>query len=203
VLDKKLHAKYGKGFLPLISVFNPKVTSQTGKVISTVNQGIEIKKKNIIAARAEERAKLYAEQMEGTKQKSQVEIPVSASEIMTIVCGGKKIEKVTRMTRDTLKYYLVDSRPGASMKAQGAFPTAARLSPEDLMDPERLQQKIEMFEALRGTVHIVIMGEGFSAFPSLYGHPLDLNEQKLLENDESRTSKYRVLNVAKDSISII
>mmetsp|Transcript_15016 Transcript_15016/g.28260 ORF Transcript_15016/g.28260 Transcript_15016/m.28260 type:complete len:1413 (+) Transcript_15016:145-4383(+) len=188
VLDKKLHAKYGKGFLPLISVFNPKVTSQTGKMISTVNQGIEIKKKNIIAARAEERAKLFAEQMEGTKQKNQVAIPVSASEIIPIVCGGKKIEKVTRMTRETLKYYLVDSRPEASMKAQGAFPTASRLSPEDLMDPERLQQKIEMFEALRGTVHIVIMGEGFSAFPSLYGHPLDINEQKLLENDESRTS---------------
>jgi hypothetical protein len=204
VLDKKLHAKYGKGFLPLISVFSPKVTSQTGKMISTVNQGIEIKKKNIIAARAEERAKLYAEQMEGTKQKAQVAIPVSASEIMPIVCGGKKMEKVTRMmTRDTLKYYLVDSRPEASMKAQGSFPTAARLSPEDLMDPERLQQKIEMFESLRGTVHIVIMGEGFSAFPSLYGHPLDINEQKLLENDESRTSKYRLVNLALNSTSVI
>ena len=58
---------------------------------------------------------------------------------------------------------------------------------------ERIQQKVEMFESLRGAIHICIMGEGFSSFPTLYGHPLDKNEQKLLDNDQSRTSKYEKL----------
>lgn len=189
ILDSKLHLKYGRGFLPLISVFSPKVASQTGKMISNVNQGIEIKKKNIIAARAEERAKLYADEIDAARRKHQVAITVAASEIMPIVCGGKKAAKSSAGTREALRYYLVDSRPDGSLKIQGAFPTAARLSPEELMDPESIQEKVDMFESLRGAVHIVVMGEGFSAFPSLYNHPLDKNEQKLLDSDESRTSK--------------
>jgi hypothetical protein len=57
------------------------------------------------------------------------------------------------------------------------------------MDPESIQVKVDMFESLRGAVHIVVMGEGFSAFPSLYDHPLDKNEKILFDSDESRTSK--------------
>jgi len=188
ILDNKLHLKYGRGFLPLISVFSPKVASQTGKMISNVNQGIEIKKKSIVAARAEERAKLYADEIDTARRKHQVAITVAASEIMPIVCGGKRAAKLSG-TRESLIYYLVDSRPDGSLKIQGAFPTAARLSPEELMDPESIQEKVDMFESLRGAVHIVVMGEGFSAFPTLYNHPLDNNEQKLLDSDESRTSK--------------
>jgi len=188
ILDSKLQEKYGRGFLPLISVFHPKVSSQTSKIISNVNQGIELKKKSIVAARAEERAKLYAEGMGQTRH--QVAIKIAANEIMPIVCGGKA-SKLSATTREPLKYYLVDSRPAENVKIQGAFPTAARLSPEDLMDPEQIQEKVEMFESLRGAVHICIMGEGFSSFPTLYGHPLDKNEQKLLDSDESRTSKYQ------------
>jgi len=91
----------------------------------------------------------------------------------------------------------VDSRPDELLKRQGAFPTAARLSPEDLMEPERIQQKVEFFESLRGAVHICIMGEGFSSFPSLYGHPLDKNEQKLLDNDQSRTNMCALFFIKK------
>jgi hypothetical protein len=188
-LDHRLQMKYGRGFLPLISVFSPKVTSQTGKMISNVNQGIEIKKKSIIAARAGQRAKLYAEQMGDARRMHQVAITVAASEIMPIVCGGKKTGKTAKGTRESLKYYLIDSRADGSLKVQGAFPTAARLSPEELMDPESIQVKVDMFESLRGAVHIVVMGEGFSAFPSLYDHPLDKNEKILFDSDESRTSK--------------
>ena len=191
ILDKKLQIKYGRGFLPLISVFTPKVASQTGQMLSNVNQGIEIKKKHIIAARAEERAKKLAANI-GEGRDHQVAIRVSANEIMPIVCSGHS-SKILSITKDPLKYYLVDSRPDDTLKVQGAFPTAARLSPEDLMDPERIQQKVEMFESLRGAIHICIMGEGFSSFPTLYGHPLDKNEQKLLDNDQSRTSKYEKL----------
>ena len=57
------------------------------------------------------------------------------------------------------------------------------------MDPDKIQEKVEMFESLRGSVHICIMGEGFSSLSTLYGHPLDKNEEKLLNDDKSRTSK--------------
>lgn len=201
ILDKKLHIKYGRGFLPLISVFTPKVATQTGQMLSNVNQGLEIKKKNIIAARAEERAKKIAANM-GGEGGFQVSIQVTADEIMPVVCTGLS-SKIPPFTRDPLKYYLVDSRPDETLKVQGAFPTAARLSPEDLMDPERIQQKIEMFESLRGGIHICIMGEGFSSFPTLYGHPLDKNEQKLLDNDQSRTSKFLFFPFAIYSVTLI
>ena len=186
ILDKKLHIKYGNGFLPLISMFNPKVTL-TGQMLSNVNQGLEIKKKRIIASRAEERAKKYAKNL-GDSAGQQVAITVTAKEIMPIICSGYS-SNVPKSTRDPLKYYLVDSRPDEILKVQGAFPTAARLSPEELMDPDKIQEKVEMFESLRGSVHICIMGEGFSSLSTLYGHPLDKNEEKLLDDDKSRTSK--------------
>jgi hypothetical protein len=65
------------------------------------------------------------------------------------------------------------------------------------MEPEIIQEKVEMFEALRGSVHIVVMGEGFSKFPSLYDHPLDQNEERLLDNDESRTNMCALFFIKK------
>ena len=183
LLDSKLQQKYGGGFLPFISVFNPKVTSQPAQIVSSV----EIRRKKIAAARAEERAKGSADGLQEAKKKHQVAITVEASEIMPVVCANKKAQMSSSLP---LRFYLVDSRPEEAQKTQGGFPTAARLSPQDLMDPERIQKMVDMFEALRGAVHIVVMGEGFSALPSIYDHPLNKSERKLFENDESRTSKF-------------
>jgi hypothetical protein len=83
---------------------------------------------------------------------------------------------------------LVDSRSEEIAKEQGRFPTAVNLSPEALLEPERLKEKEEMFESLRGAVHIVIMGEGFNAIPTLYNQKLSPKLQELMEQDESRTN---------------
>jgi len=56
---------------------------------------------------------------------------------------------------------------------------------------------VDMFEALRGAVHIVVMGEGFSALPSIYDHPLNKSERKLFENDESRTNMCALFFIKK------
>jgi len=198
VLDSKLHIKYGRGFLPLISVFNPKVKSKTNKLMTNVGQGIENKKKNIILSRAEQRTKMLEEEMklDGTQLKHQVAIKVSAEEILPAICGGKK-SQISSAIREPLKFYLVDSRPAETREVQGAFPTAARLSPEDLMEPDRIQEKVEMFESLRGGAHIVIMGEGFSSLPSLYGHKIGKIEEKLLDSDESRTNMCALFFIKK------
>ena len=51
----------------------------------------------------------------------------------------------------------MDSRPNETIQVQGSFPTSVRLSPEDLMDPDKIQEKVDMFESLRGAIHICIM----------------------------------------------
>ena len=50
------------------------------------------------------------------------------------------------------------------------------------------QNLTDMFESLRGAVHIVVMGEGFASFPVLYNHSLSKAEEKLLEDDIARIS---------------
>ena len=160
-LDAKLHAKYGSGFLPLVSIFNPKVASQTSKIFSSVGHGIERKKKNLIAARAEEKSQLLGDFWKETQRKHQVALKVSASDVLPGICGGKVILP-DKGANEYIKFYLVDSRSSDCRMIQGSFPTAASLTPEDLMEPEIIQEKVEMFEALRGAVHIVVMVRTFS-----------------------------------------
>lgn len=152
LLDHKLQKKYGSGFLPLMAVFNPKISNQTNKFVSSLGQGIETRKKNIVAKRAKERAEKLDEDMMGPGA-HQVAAKVSASEILPFVCGGSK----NSASRGPIKYYLVDSRPNETIQVQGSFPTSVRLSPEDLMDPDKIQEKVDMFESLRGAIHICIM----------------------------------------------
>jgi len=186
VLNQRLISKYGTGFIPL---FNQKLSVKTNNLLSSVGHGIRGKKKDFIAARVGEKTKeLFGDiGMALKRTKHQVAVNVKASEILPIVCGGKTL-KSSIETQSTLKYYLVDSRPEEIATLQGRFPTSAQLSPEELMDPDSMHQKIEMFESLRGAVHICIMGEGFSSFHSLYDHPLSENELSLLDDDESRTN---------------
>ena len=153
VLDEKLKLKYGAGFLPMINILNPKFSNQTNKFISNVGKGIETRKKNLVASRAKERAEKLDHDLMGPGV-HQVAIKVSSNEILPFVCG---LKSKSNTSHEPLKYYLVDSRPSETVKVQGAFPTSVHLSPEDLMDPDRIQEKVDMFESLRGAVHICIM----------------------------------------------
>jgi hypothetical protein len=153
ILDGKLENKYGSGFLPMLSLYNHTLTNQTNKFISNVGQGIEKRKKNLVASRAKERAAQLDEEMMGPGT-YQVAARVSASEILPYVCSSKG---QINTSHDSLKYFLVDSRPKETVTVQGGFPTAVHLSPEDLMDPDQIQEKVDMFESLRGAVHICIM----------------------------------------------
>jgi len=181
LLNDRLSKKYGSGFIP---IFSPKLSMKTNNLMSHMGHGIRGKRKEYMATMVEKKTmELFGDV--GMKQagpKHQVAVNVETSEILPSF--------VTRESnvQDSLKYYLVDSRPEEMATLQGRFPTSVRLSPDDLMDPDRMQQKIDMFEALRGAVHICIMGEGFSSFPSLYSHPLSKQEERLLDDDETRTN---------------
>ena len=90
---------------------------------------------------------------------------------------------------EPLKYFLVDSRSEEAASEQGRFPTAVTLSPEAMLDPDRIAEFEERLESLRGAVHIVIMGEGFSAIPTLYKQQkLSPKLEAAMVQDESRTN---------------
>ena len=201
VLDAKLKQKYGVGFNPALK---PKPLSKdASKILSTMNVGIGTRRNNFFAGRGgakndrgkDERVIPY------TEKKEKVAVTVQPSEILPILCWSKQgnVNRLARLapatkqdetdeSRMPLKYYLVDSRPESAAVEQGRFPTSVSLSPETLLDADRIQQHEEMFESLRGAVHICIMGEGFSALPGLYGHKMTEGLYDYIKEDESRNN---------------
>jgi len=186
ILNERLTNKYGSGFIP---IFSPKLSMKTGNFMSTMGHGIRGKRKEFLATRVERKTmEMFGDiGIEQALPKHQVAMSVDAREILPFISKGKTAQS-NIAAHDSLKYYLVDSRPEEMATLQGRFPTSVRLSPDDLMDPDCMQEKIDMFESLRGAVHICIMGEGFSSFSSLYDHPLSKNEERLLDDDETRTN---------------
>ncbi|KAL7436967.1 hypothetical protein ACHAXM_005440 [Skeletonema potamos] len=190
VLNDKLKNKYGSGFLPDGAPIN-QVSNQTKNFFMSVNQSINDTKKHV-AASVKERRKKSVRDDTNLKSHVSVALEVSPTEVIPHVCSKKQAggDRNTRLSKTdgTLNFYLIDCRPESIAREQGRFPKAINMSPEKLQDPEELQRLIDMFESLRGAVHICVMGEGFASFPVLYNHPLTKEEQKLLEDDISRTS---------------
>ncbi|KAL7553365.1 hypothetical protein ACHAWF_016643 [Thalassiosira exigua] len=192
VLDAKLKNKYGQGFLP-----EEALKDQTRSFLMSVNQSIADTRKHVSVAVAERR-KRRARTVADGRPHAAVVLEVSATEVIPIVCTtkarnlttGKKMDYARRTSNaeDALQFYLVDCRPESIAAEQGRFPTSVALSPEKLQDPDELQKLTDMFESLRGAVHICVMGEGFASFPVLYNHSLSKAEEKLLEDDIARTS---------------
>jgi len=194
VLNEKLKNKYGKGFLP-----DEALKDQTRSFFMSVNQSISETRKHVSVAVAERRKKnAKFTGHESRSQSTPVALEVSATEVIPIICTtkahnlatGKKMSPARRTsdTVEALQFYLVDCRPESIAAEQGRFPTAVTLSPEKLQDPDELQKLTDMFESLRGAVHICVMGEGFASFPVLYNHTLSKVEEKLLQEDLARTS---------------
>jgi hypothetical protein len=96
-----------------------------------------------------------------------VVLEVSATEVIPVICTTKfhhlstgqssSPSKLASCTGSNLHFYLVDCRPESIASEQGRFPTAVTLSPEKLQDPDELQKLTDMFESLRGTVHVCVM----------------------------------------------
>jgi hypothetical protein len=183
VLDAKLKLKYGESFNPALK---PKPPPPPNKLLASVKS----RSFGLRRTTDDDDDEIHI------RQSDKVSVLVTAGEVLPVVCWSKEAashgtenhRRTAPEERKHLKFYLVDSRSEEAAHEQGRFPTAVSLSPEAMMDPERLQQSEEMFESLRGAVHIVVMGEGFNALPTLYNQKLTPKLEEMMEKDESRTN---------------
>jgi len=63
------------------------------------------------------------------------------------------------------------------------------LSPEKLHNVINMKEEEIMFESLRGSVHICIMGEGYASLPNLYGHKMTNGLAEFIREDDLRNKK--------------
>ena len=155
----KLKSKYGVSFKPALKP-KPNATVRTQKLLSSMNQGLN-------SARAVDTSQNKTEPHPGDPE-HRVAVKVLATEVLPVICWSKEAaasKGVTALARGRyndehrvpLKFFLVDSRPESTAEEQGRFPTAVVVSPETLLDPEKIEENEEMFESLRGAVHICVM----------------------------------------------
>lgn len=193
VLDAKLFRKYGESFNPAIKEKKSRAV-QPNKLLATMNQGLKRNSSKTV----EDDPASPPEQIEApaASKTEQVSVLVKAEEVLPVLCWSKEAAAIRGANRRgrpgastvPLKFFLVDSRSEDAAEEQGRFPTAVSLSPETMLDPERLQKSEEQFESLRGAVHIVVMGEGFSAIPKLYDQKLSSQLEEAMKQDDSRTN---------------
>ena len=155
------------GFLPDEPV-KDQVSHQTRSFFESVNKSITETKKHVSMSVAERRKKNAKSSSSSLSDiKSKVALEISPTEIIPYVCSTKGHHPVTGekwSTESHLKFYLIDCRPEETAKEQGRFPTSVNMGPQKLQDPDELQQLTDMFEALRGAVHICVMVSIFVNF---------------------------------------
>jgi hypothetical protein len=179
ILEAKLFKKYGESFNP--SIPTRKASATTRKVVGS-EEVVPVKHIEALAA----------------SKTDQVSVLVKASEVLPVICWSKEAATMRGANRRSrrphapaglpLRFFLVDSRSEEAAEDQGRFPTSVSLGPEAMLDPDRLQKNEERFESLRGAIHIVVMGEGFSAIPKLYDQKLSPKLKEAMTQDDSRTN---------------
>lgn len=195
VLDAKLFKKYGESFNPVVKE-NPKEKSpeKTHRGSSNLlgfGSRLNATKEDAGTSPVDDVEAIAASKTE------QVSVLVKAEEVLPVVCWSKEAAAMRGANRRAhkidfsalqLKFFVVDSRSEEAAAEQGRFPTSVSLSPETMLDPEKLQKAEEQFESLRGAVHIVVLGSGFSAIPKLYNQKLTPEIQEAMKQDDSRTN---------------
>jgi hypothetical protein len=189
VLDAKLKQKYGVGFNPALK---PKPISKTNNgILSTMNTGFGTR----TFGKRKEDEELTLDKL---KQESVV-VEVAASEVLPVICWSKegnqikfqKLKKSSKLESEVnqvlpLKFYLVDCRPESSAQEQGRIPTSVSMTADQLAGKETTKAQEEIFESLRGAVHICVMGEGYAALPRIYGHKITKGLAEFIKADEAR-----------------
>ncbi len=174
VLDAKLRLKYGVGFNPALKPKPIVLSKNNKKIFSTMNSGFgNFKSKN---KNSNNKKQLQSSNLQPKKTESPV-VVVPASEVLPVVCWSKdanriKLSKLKKKDSKSanngkipLKFYIIDCRRESATKEHGRLPTSVPFSSENT----KKSKDQEIFESLRGTAHICIMSEGYTALPQLYG----------------------------------
>eukprot|EP00934_Nitzschia_sp_Nitz4_P001500 Nitzschia sp. Nitz4//scaffold102_size76354//68242//72276//NITZ4_005643-RA/size76354-processed-gene-0.28-mRNA-1//1//CDS//3329532282//1500//frame0 len=186
VLDAKLKQIYGVGFNPALRPRNAAFRAP---------QPVQAKPQSTDETKDAPTEKDIAEQ----RRKQQPVVKVAPAEVLPLVCPSKetavvsalKLQKEKRLldsdfARLPLKFRLIDTRTTQAAQDQGRFPNAIPMPPEVLESREKKVALEDELEALRGTSHIVIMGEGFAALPVLYGHKVTPGLSECMQEDDTR-----------------
>lgn len=202
-LDFKLKRKYGVGFNPALP---PKknqpstleaANESMKKTMASMNEGIKRMAEEALplsVLRPDNPLNEHEDTDEIRKKEHRVSVSVKVGETLPYVCMTREQANDIRrvcLQKDLpmpLRFYLVDTRADEVAEQQGRFPTAARLTPETLLDPELLQKYEDSFEAVRGSFHICVMGEGHSAIPALYNQKRTPALEEYMRQDEARTN---------------
>jgi hypothetical protein len=107
---------------------------------------------------------------------------LSASSVLPSIIAGRR-------DSSGIRYFLVDSRARKSGEMKGKFPTSIIVTPEVMLDSERLVEVLKDFEVLRGEATLVVMGEGVGVAKTEYGIELSPKAKREMEEDESRTER--------------
>ena len=105
--------------------------------------------------------------------------------------AGDVLPWIVRGTKDEggIRYFMVDSRVRREGEMKGKFPTSIIVTPEVMLDSERLVGVLKDFEVLRGEAALVVMGEGIECVEEDYGMELSQKARKEMEEDKSRTER--------------
>ena len=141
------------------------MANSTRQFFNSVNQSINDTKKHVQVNVAERKKKASAAKAEAESKHAYtpVVLEVSATEVIPVICTTKGHDLATgqnihdKKAKESLQFYLIDSRPETLAKEQGRFPKAVNLNPETLQDPDELLKITDLFEGLRGAVHVCIM----------------------------------------------
>ena len=174
ILDAKLKLKYGVGFNPAIKPKPVTITKNNSKILSTMNSGFgQFKSKS--------KNKKHENEILELEKKESTIIEIPASEVLPSVCGTRHPRRKSKNEVIPFKYFIVDCREEAATKEQGRFSASVAFT------PKRTKEQ-DPYESLRASVHICIMGEGYSALPQLYGHKMTSGLAEMIKDEEERKS---------------
>ena len=142
-LERNLIAKYGEGFDPVLPGVGMMYALAESK--ESFLSAFKVKAKN---AGLDENGLTFMDN-------GDVSFRLFPADVLHSLFTKKKIERSD--SHDDFKYVLVDARNESSSSKNGRFPTAIAIKPEQLIDPDSLNEIIEMFENIRGSVHICVM----------------------------------------------